>query len=192
MARGSSLFRKKKHDKRNVSRHIELERLEQLERDANGLYLIDGVWTPPAPRLIKDRIEGKKYILRGSSLAIWRSYTNGYGKWHCIHDRRITVCPTCGGGSLCIHEKRRELCSKCKNPRFFCVHGTAKRQCRLCRGSSFCVHDKVRSRCAICSPHTRCHHGKIWRECVACGRPGQSKSPQASGRKIRINIIGSC
>ena len=191
MARGPSLFRKKKHEPKIVSRHIELERLEQLERDANGLYLIDGVWAPPAPRLVKDRTEGKKYIVRGNTLAIWRSYPNGYGKWHCIHDKRITVCPTCGGGSLCIHERRPEQCYKCKDPKFFCVHGTPKKLCRLCGGSALCVHDIVRSSCAICSPHIRCHHGKIWRRCIACNRPGQSQPLRASGRKIRINIIGN-
>jgi hypothetical protein len=67
----------------------------------------------------------------------------------CVHNRRKSMCPDCGGGSICEHGKQRHWCSLCGGTAR-CKHGKQKSRCADCGGSGICEHGRLQWRCALC------------------------------------------
>lgn len=131
------------------------------------------------PKNIKDRIPGCKYMYE-NKIRIW----NGK-KLKCEHNKAISDCRECGGGSICVHNKNISKCKICeggsvcehKNQKYncrqckgkgFCVHNVDKYRCKQCKGSGICIHNKRKNRCKQCKGSECCIHDKLKSRCNKC------------------------
>ena len=53
----------------------------------------------------------------------------------CVHERRLTRCRECKGGSMCSHGRRRHVCKQCQGAGW-CVHGRRKDRCSVCEANA--------------------------------------------------------
>jgi hypothetical protein len=54
----------------------------------------------------------------------------------CSHNKRRTLCATCGGKSLCVHGRQKMHCKACRPKKCgsFCRHGRQRSRCVKCEG----------------------------------------------------------
>ena len=75
-----------------------------------------------------------------------------HGHLVCKHNRRLSMCSECNGGSICVHNKQRHWCSDCGGGAR-CIHGKQKSRCADCGGKGICEHGRLRWRCTLCNKH---------------------------------------
>jgi hypothetical protein len=85
----------------------------------------------------------------------------------CEHNKQISRCKECKGGSICEHIKLRSQCKKCGGCEI-CEHNQYKAYCKDCGGSQICEHNKRRSGCKECKGSQICEHNKNKSHCKEC------------------------
>ena len=85
----------------------------------------------------------------------------------CIHKKQRSTCKKCGGGAYCKHDKRRSVCKECGGGSI-CEHNKKRAVCKECCGNSICKHQRERSRCKECQGGSICEHNKLRSRCKEC------------------------
>jgi hypothetical protein len=87
----------------------------------------------------------------------------------CEHNKRKTLCISCGGSQMCEHNKEKYTCKQCGGGGI-CEHEKRKSECKLCGGNQVCEHNKRKSRCIQCGGSQICEHSKDKQSCKECNQ----------------------
>jgi hypothetical protein len=113
----------------------------------------------------------------------------------CMHNKRKSRCPTCGGSEICVHNKQKGSCRECKGSEI-CEHDRRKQYCNICKGSQICMHNKRKNYCKECGGSQICMHNKQKAQCLICGgsqicmhNKRKSRCPTCGGSEICVHNI---
>ncbi len=120
-----------------------------------------------SPRIISSS-SGSSPIAPSLGKQTWIPHLRRNGHLVCVHDRRLSLCVECKGGSICVHGKQRHWCQECGG-RARCPHGKQKSRCKECGGvgmrrcfyvcifllnisfAGICKHGRLKWRCKMCN-----------------------------------------